>query len=171
MVFRVNMGTQIDRDDQIQYEFATLKLLENSGVTPVPYFVDDTRTFFERGIGIMAYLPGPRPGLHHRSGRGGRAVGQNSPGAGPIGRPSPDPGRGPAGSDLPGNARSCCRPISAPNWLIRPYACFWAKFWPGRRKRARQSNSTSKTPGPASSTRRSIPPTSSSIHPAKRYIS
>jgi len=58
MVFRVNMGTQIDRDDQIQYEFATLKLLENSGVTPVPYFVDDTRTFFERGIGIMAYLPG-----------------------------------------------------------------------------------------------------------------
>lgn len=58
VVFRVNMGTQIDRDDQIQYEFATLKLLENSGVTPVPYFVDDSRTFFERGIGMMAYLPG-----------------------------------------------------------------------------------------------------------------
>lgn len=58
MVFRVNMGTQIDRDDQIQYEFATLKLLENSGVTPVPYFVDDTRTLFDRGVGIMAYLPG-----------------------------------------------------------------------------------------------------------------
>jgi len=58
VVFRVNMGTQIDRDDQIQYEFATLKLLETSGVTPVPYFVDDTRTFFERGVGMMAYLPG-----------------------------------------------------------------------------------------------------------------
>lgn len=57
-VFRVNMGTQIDRDDQIQYEFATLRLLENSGVTPVPYHVDDTRRFFDRGIGIMAFLPG-----------------------------------------------------------------------------------------------------------------
>jgi aminoglycoside phosphotransferase (APT) family kinase protein len=58
VVFRVNMGTQIDRDDQIQYEFAALKLLEGSGVTPIPYFVDDSRTFFDRGIGIMAYLPG-----------------------------------------------------------------------------------------------------------------
>lgn len=58
VVFRVNMGTQIDRDDQIRYEFATLKLLEKSGVTPVPYFVDDARTFFDRGVGIMAYLPG-----------------------------------------------------------------------------------------------------------------
>ena len=58
LVFRVNMGTQIDRDDQIAYEFATLKLLAESGVTPVPYFVDDTRTFFDRGVGVMAYLPG-----------------------------------------------------------------------------------------------------------------
>jgi aminoglycoside phosphotransferase (APT) family kinase protein len=58
LVFRVNMGSQIDRDDQIQYEFATLQLLAQSGLTPVPYFVDDTRTFFDRGIGIMEYLPG-----------------------------------------------------------------------------------------------------------------
>ena len=57
-VFRVNMGTQIDRDDQIRYEFATLELLEKSGVTPVPYHVDDSRVHFERGVGIMAYLPG-----------------------------------------------------------------------------------------------------------------
>ena len=57
-VFRVNMGTQIDREDQIQYEFDTLKLLEDSGVTPIPYFVDDTRSHFDRGIGIMTFLPG-----------------------------------------------------------------------------------------------------------------
>ena len=57
-VFRVNMGTQIDREDQIQYEFATLELLKNSGVTPIPYHVDDSRRFFDRGVGIMAYLPG-----------------------------------------------------------------------------------------------------------------
>jgi aminoglycoside phosphotransferase (APT) family kinase protein len=58
LVFRVNMGTQIEREDQIQYEFAALKLLEDSGVTPKPYFVDDSRTFFDQGIGIMEYLPG-----------------------------------------------------------------------------------------------------------------
>jgi len=58
LVFRVNMGTQIGRDDQIQYEFATLKLLERSGVAPKPYFVDDSRTYFAQGIGIMEYLPG-----------------------------------------------------------------------------------------------------------------
>ena len=58
VVFRVNMGTQIDRDDQIVYEYRTLKLLQESGVTPVPYLVDDTRRVFHRGILIMEYLPG-----------------------------------------------------------------------------------------------------------------
>jgi aminoglycoside phosphotransferase (APT) family kinase protein len=65
VVFRVNMGTQIDRDDQILYEFATLELLKDSGVTPMPYHVDDSRRLFDRGVGIMAYLPG-RP-LDYRS--------------------------------------------------------------------------------------------------------
>lgn len=58
LVFRVNMGTQINRDDQILYEFNTLKLLESSGVTPVPFFADDSREFIDRGILIMEYLPG-----------------------------------------------------------------------------------------------------------------
>jgi thiamine kinase-like enzyme len=58
LVFRVNIGSQINRDDQILYEYKALKLLSNTGVTPVPYFVDDSREFFEHGILIMAYLPG-----------------------------------------------------------------------------------------------------------------
>lgn len=58
LVFRVNVGTQIERDDQIMYEYRALKLLENSGVTPIPYFVDDSRSFFEQGILIMEYIPG-----------------------------------------------------------------------------------------------------------------
>jgi aminoglycoside phosphotransferase (APT) family kinase protein len=58
LVFRVNIGTQIDRDDQICYEYQTLKLLAGSGVTPIPYWVDDSRTFFRQGIAIMEYLPG-----------------------------------------------------------------------------------------------------------------
>lgn len=58
LVFRVNMGTQIDRDDQIVYEFKTLQLLQNSGVTARPFFVDDSRSLIDRGISIMEYLPG-----------------------------------------------------------------------------------------------------------------
>jgi aminoglycoside phosphotransferase (APT) family kinase protein len=58
LVFRVNIGTQIDRDDQILYEYRALELLKESGVTPRPHFVDDTRRYFDRGILIMDYLPG-----------------------------------------------------------------------------------------------------------------
>jgi thiamine kinase-like enzyme len=58
LVLRLNIGTQIDREDQIVYEYKTLRLLESSGVTPTPYFVDDTRTGIDRGVLIMAYLPG-----------------------------------------------------------------------------------------------------------------
>jgi len=57
-VFRVNMGTQIGRDDQIVYEYQALKLLVSSGHTPRPCWVDDTRKGIERGILIMEYLPG-----------------------------------------------------------------------------------------------------------------
>ena len=58
LVLRVNIGSQIDRDDQIVYEYRALELLTQSGVTPRPHFVDDTRQFFDRGILIMDYLPG-----------------------------------------------------------------------------------------------------------------
>ena len=64
LVFRVNMGTQIDRDDQILYEYKALELLQGSGVTPLPYFVDDSRTFFDRGILIMSFLSGEPLNYH-----------------------------------------------------------------------------------------------------------
>jgi len=58
LVFRVNIGSQIARADQIVYEYQALNLLQSSGVTPRPHYVDDTRTFFDRGILVMDYLPG-----------------------------------------------------------------------------------------------------------------
>ncbi len=58
LVFRVNIGTQIHRKDQVLYEYQALKLLAESGVTPRPYFVDDTRRFLDRGVLIMEFLPG-----------------------------------------------------------------------------------------------------------------
>ncbi len=58
LVFRLNVGSQIEREDQIRYEYKTLELLKSCGATPRPHFVDDSRRFFERGILIMEYLPG-----------------------------------------------------------------------------------------------------------------
>jgi aminoglycoside phosphotransferase (APT) family kinase protein len=57
-VFRVNIGTQIGRSDQILYEYQALELLEKSGVTPKPVFVDNSRQRIDQGISIMEYLPG-----------------------------------------------------------------------------------------------------------------
>lgn len=57
-VLRVNLGTQIAREDQIAYEFRALRLLQDSGVTPRPYFLDDSRSVLEHGLLVMEYLPG-----------------------------------------------------------------------------------------------------------------
>jgi len=57
-VIRVNIGTQIDRDDQIAYEYRALRLLEDTGVTPRPHYCDDSRRFLEQGLLVMEYLPG-----------------------------------------------------------------------------------------------------------------
>ena len=58
LVFRVNIGTQIGRSDQVSYEYRALKLLAGSGHTPRPCFVDDTRKILDRGVLVMEYLPG-----------------------------------------------------------------------------------------------------------------
>ena len=58
LVFRVNIGTQINRTDQIAYEYKTLELLKDSDVTPKPYFVDENPIPFDRGILIMEFIPG-----------------------------------------------------------------------------------------------------------------
>jgi aminoglycoside phosphotransferase (APT) family kinase protein len=57
-VLRVNVGTQIGRDDQILYEYRALQLLEPTGVTPRPLYVDDSRKGLEYGVLLMEYLPG-----------------------------------------------------------------------------------------------------------------
>lgn len=58
VVLRVNIGTQIGRADQIEYEFKALELLTPSGVTPLPYFVDNSKKRIPHGILLMQYLPG-----------------------------------------------------------------------------------------------------------------
>ena len=57
-VLRVNYGSQIAVDNQIEYEHHTLLALQNSGVTPRPYFVDGSYQHIPQGVLVMAYIEG-----------------------------------------------------------------------------------------------------------------
>ncbi len=58
MVLRVNYGSQMHLAHQIEYEYQALQALARSGRTPVPLYVDGSRTVFPQGILVMKYLPG-----------------------------------------------------------------------------------------------------------------
>jgi predicted Ser/Thr protein kinase len=57
-VFRINHGSQLGLDDQIEYEFKVLKTVEPSGVTPRVFFVDANADGFGKGVLLMEYLTG-----------------------------------------------------------------------------------------------------------------
>ncbi|RAK08632.1 phosphotransferase family enzyme [Halanaerobium saccharolyticum] len=57
-VLRVNLGSQMNLDDQIGYEFSALEALAPSGVTPRPFFLDNSREKIDYGILLMEYLSG-----------------------------------------------------------------------------------------------------------------
>lgn len=57
-VLRVNLGSQINLDDQIGYEFSALQKLAPSGVTPRPFYLDQSKEKIDYGLLLMEYLPG-----------------------------------------------------------------------------------------------------------------
>lgn len=57
-VLRVNTGSQMQIDRQIEYEYDALHLLRSSEVTPYPYYYDGSKKRLPYGILIMEYLPG-----------------------------------------------------------------------------------------------------------------
>ena len=58
LVLRANMGSQMHLDNQIEYEFNALKLLEDCGRTPAVYYVDGSLAQLDCGIMVMEFLPG-----------------------------------------------------------------------------------------------------------------
>lgn len=58
LVLRVNTASQMQLDNQIAYEYQALQLLSRSGVTPRPYFLDDSKEDIPYGLLVMEYLPG-----------------------------------------------------------------------------------------------------------------
>ena len=58
LVLRVNFGSQMHLENQIEYEYNALKLLEGSGRTPKVFYVDGSLKHLSQGIMVMEYLPG-----------------------------------------------------------------------------------------------------------------
>ena len=58
LLLRVNMGSQMHLEHQVEYEYKALKQLESSGRTPKVYYVDDSKEWIPNGILVMEYLPG-----------------------------------------------------------------------------------------------------------------
>jgi thiamine kinase-like enzyme len=64
-VFRINHGSQLGNKKQTEYEFAVLKSLENSGVTPRPFCYDNDGEGFGNGVMLMEFVKG-RPLKYYR---------------------------------------------------------------------------------------------------------
>ncbi|NLM06936.1 MAG: aminoglycoside phosphotransferase family protein [Tissierellia bacterium] len=58
LVLRLNFGSQMHLENQIKYEFETLKLLETSGRTPIAIYVDDSKKEIDFGVLVMEFLEG-----------------------------------------------------------------------------------------------------------------
>ena len=58
LVLRLPMGSQMHLSNQVRYEFDALRLLEPSGRTPKPLYIDDTKTVIPYGFMVMEFLPG-----------------------------------------------------------------------------------------------------------------
>lgn len=58
LVLRINTASQMHLDNQIEYEYNALKLLQKTGRTPRPYYVDNSKNILPYGILVMEYLYG-----------------------------------------------------------------------------------------------------------------
>lgn len=58
LLLRVNTGSQMHLEHQIEYEYSALQGLVESGRTPKVYFVDNEKKYMPYGVLVMEYLPG-----------------------------------------------------------------------------------------------------------------
>ncbi len=58
LLLRINTGSQMHLEHQIEYEYQALLDLEKSGRTPKVYYMDGSKTWIPYGVLVMEYLPG-----------------------------------------------------------------------------------------------------------------
>ena len=64
LLLRVNCGSQMHLEHQIEYEAHALRLMEGSGRTPKVLYVDGSKKILEHGVLVMEYLPGHAMDYH-----------------------------------------------------------------------------------------------------------
>ena len=67
LILRVNTGSQMHLERQIEYEAHALSLLTESGRTPEVFYVDGSRKHIGFGVLVMEFLPGRYPVYENRS--------------------------------------------------------------------------------------------------------
>ena len=58
LVLRIPMGSQMHLSNQVRYEFEALQMLEPTGRTPKPRYIDDTKTVIPYGFLVMDFIHG-----------------------------------------------------------------------------------------------------------------
>ena len=61
LLLRVNKGSQMHLERQIEYEAHALELLSGCRRTPQVYYVDGSKKYIDNGVLVMEYLPGRYP--------------------------------------------------------------------------------------------------------------
>ena len=61
LILRVNAGSQMHLDRQIEYEAHALRLLRDTGRTPEVLYTDGSKKYADKGILVMESLPGSYP--------------------------------------------------------------------------------------------------------------
>lgn len=64
LLLRVNCGSQMHLEHQIEYEYHALELLRISGRTPEVFYVDGSLKRLNHGVLVMEYLPGKSLDYH-----------------------------------------------------------------------------------------------------------
>ena len=57
-VLRINYGSQMHLDNQVEYEYNALEYLRYTGVTPVPVFLDTSKELIEKEYLVMNFIEG-----------------------------------------------------------------------------------------------------------------
>lgn len=58
LVLRINYGSQMKLENQIEYEAYALSKLRKTGRTPKVYYMDSSKKYIDKGILVMDYLKG-----------------------------------------------------------------------------------------------------------------
>ena len=58
LILRINTSSQMNLDNQIEYEYKALLQLKSSNRTPIPIYLDESKKYLDYGVLVMKFLEG-----------------------------------------------------------------------------------------------------------------